>query len=351
MNYKISRLEDATVFNVYLEKDELWLDPPYQRAADIWPREKKQLLIDSILNGFDIPKFYFHDFYPGKSINGRKYRFAIIDGKQRLDAIWGFIDGEFPLSDDIEMVNQPELDVRGLTYAELGSQFPRLKSRFDSRALAVVTIQADDTELIEEMFSRLNEAVPLSAAEKRNALRGPIPPVIRRLADHKFFKDRVPFSNSRYRHFDLICKFLLLGYSDGIVDLKKAYLDEFVIEFREEGLKSEARSLEKSVKQTLERMSKVFVRSDELLRPIGMVTLYFLLYEGNNAVSRDIPRSHLERFDKARRDNRVVAEKDVAKADYRLLEFDRLAQSPNDAVALEYRFDVLHNWISRRRAR
>lgn len=353
MNYQIKRLDDATVFNLYLDRDELWLNPPYQRAADIWPREKKQLLIDSILNGFDIPKFYLHDFYPGKSINGKNYRYAIIDGKQRLDSLWGFIDGEFPLSADIELVNQPDLDVRGLTYSELGSEFPKIKSRFDSRALSVVTIQADDTELIEEMFSRLNEAVPLSAAEKRNALRGPIPPVIRRLAGHRFFKQRVPFSNSRYRHFDLICKFLLLSHRDAIVDLKKTYLDDFVITFRDKELKAEAKRLEKSVKGVLDRMADVFVDSDELLRPISMVTLDFLLYASIDSPTwtRKVSRSHLERFNDARRHNRIVAEEEVAKANYDLLEFDRLAQSPNDAVALEYRFRVLRRWLSRRKGK
>jgi hypothetical protein len=350
VNYQINRLDDATVFNLYLDREELWLDPPYQRAADIWPLDKKQLLIDSILNGFDIPKFYFHDFYPGKKIVGKNYRYAIIDGKQRLDAIWGFIDNEYPLSHDIELVNQPDVEVTGLTYSELAEQHPRLKARFDSRALAVITIQTDDTELIEEMFSRLNEAVPLSAAEKRNAFRGPIPPVIRRLSEHRFFTEKVPFSNSRYRHYDLLCKFLLLADSDEIVDLKKAYLDGFVIEFRDYEKKAEAKALEKQVRSVLNRMEETFVGRDELLRSLGMVTLYFILYAGIESKdwTKRVPRSHLERFEDARGKNREVAEADVADASYELLEFDRWAQSPNDSVALDYRFRVLRRWLSRR---
>jgi Protein of unknown function DUF262 len=353
MKFDIAPMDGSTVFNLYLDKEELWLNPPYQRAADIWPLEKKQLLIDSLLNGFDIPKFYFHDLYPGKKVKGKTYRYAIIDGKQRLDAIWGFIENEFPLSEDIELVNNPKVEISGLTYAELAERDPKLKARFDSRSLAVVKIQADDTELIEEMFSRLNEAVPLSAAEKRNALRGPIPPAFRKLSQHPFFRKKVPFSNSRYRHYDLACKFLLLAHRNEIADLKKAYLDDFVIEFREEGMTAEAKAAEREATAVLDRMAATFRDGDELLRSIGTVTLYYILYAGIGSKdwTKSVPRSHLERFERARRANREIAEEEVAKASYELLEFDRWSQSPNDSVALRYRFKVLRGWLSRRKGR
>ena len=308
------------------------------------------MLIDSILNGFDIPKFYFHDFYPGLEVDGVKYRYAIIDGKQRLNAIWGFIDGDFALSADMVLVNHPETNIAGLTYSELEMAQPKIKARFDSRTLAVVEIQTDDTELIEEMFSRLNEAVPLSAAEKRNALRGPIPPVVRRLAEHKFFTDRVPFANSRYRHFDLICKFLLLSHKQKIVDLKKAYLDAFVIDFRHEKKEARAAELENSVETVLDRMAGVFTDDDVLLRPVGMLTLYFILYAGIDSPdwTKSVSRTNLLAFEQARIQNRAIAVDNVTQAKYQLLEFDRWAQSPNDAVALEYRYKVIRGWLARR---
>jgi hypothetical protein len=347
VSFRIARLDDASVFTLFLERDEIWLDPPYQRYSEIWPLEKRQLLIDSLLNGFDIPKFYFHDFYPGRTIKGEDYRFAIIDGKQRLDAIWKFIEGKFPLSKDIELINDPSIDLRGLTYSELGEQHPRLKSVFDSRGLSVVTIQTDEEELIEEMFSRLNEAVPLSAAEKRNALRGPIPPVIRKLATHDFFKNNVPFGNSRYRHFDLACKFLLLVDEAEIVDVKKAYLDSFVIEFREEKKDADAKRLDGKVVRILNRMNKAFTDGDELLRSISNLTLYFCVFAGieDGDLWKSVSRSSLARFEKKRAENRRIAEQDVRKASYDLLEFDRWAQSPNDAVALRYRYGVLRDWL------
>jgi uncharacterized protein with ParB-like and HNH nuclease domain len=167
--FKISPLQMSTILWLYNRRNEIQLSPDYQRQSDIWGLGKKQLLVDSILNGYDIPKVYFHEFFPPKTVEGKKYRYAIIDGKQRLQAIWAFIDGVFPLSDDFEYSKNKSINLEGLTYAELSQKFPEIKSDFDATRLDVIGIQTPEIEQIEEMFSRLNEAVPLNAAEKRNA--------------------------------------------------------------------------------------------------------------------------------------------------------------------------------------
>ena len=64
------------------------------------------------------------------------------------------------------------------------------------------------------MFSRLNEAVPLAAAEKRNAFGGPLTVIFRQLAEHRFFKEKAKISASRYRHHDLVAKLLYLQEMD-----------------------------------------------------------------------------------------------------------------------------------------
>jgi hypothetical protein len=78
-----------------------------------------------------------------------------------------------------------------------------------------------------------------------------------------------------------------------------------------------------------------------------MVTLYYLLALNYKPRfdSGERSRADLEAFNERRKENRVVAEGDVAHADYSLLEFDRYAQSPNDAVALNYRFEVIERFL------
>jgi hypothetical protein len=338
----ISSLPLSTVLFVHTERDGIQTDPEYQRDGDIWTIEKRQLLIDSILNGYDIPKIYFHKFARPKKVNGDRKSYAIVDGKQRLLSIWQFIDGAFGLSEDFEYFIDPSVKAGGLRYGELGNKYPKLKLRFDSYPLSIVTIEAADTELIEDMFSRLNEAVPLSAAEKRNAFPGPIPKEIRSLSGREFFKKNLPFSNARYRHLDLGAKFLLTEDASKVADTKKAYLDAFVLRWKAKDQK-DAKRLTTRAGAVLALMEKCFQAQDPLLRSVAMVSLYYHLFRLANAEGwlSKLTRRKLVAFEEARKKNRQRAETDIAAADYDLLEFDRLAHSPSDAFSTTVRLRVI----------
>ena len=65
--------------------------PDYQRPP-AWSRKQKQLLIDSILREYDIPKMYWLSV---ARADGVKYE--VIDGQQRLRTIWEFQAGEYGL--------------------------------------------------------------------------------------------------------------------------------------------------------------------------------------------------------------------------------------------------------------
>lgn len=329
-------------------RESIWLDPPYQRMSDIWPKDKKQLLVDSVLNGYDIPKLYFHELVPAKRIGKILQKYAIIDGKQRLDALWGFMSGQFSLSTDFEYLHDSDVKAAGLTYIDLGQKYPQLKARFDATSLAVVSVRTEDIELIEDMFSRLNEAAPLNAPEKRNAFGGPLPDTIRRLATHAFFVKKLPFSDRRYRHRDLATKFLMIEDKDSIADTKKAYLDAFVRRWAEQRLMAlQADKLKERVDLHLDRMANVFVDQDPLLRSIGMTMLvfhFFRFLDKTKRVSR-IRRDHFELFENARKANRLFAEEDLTKANYKLLEFDKYVQTPNDAYATRIRLRILVEYM------
>lgn len=51
---------NSTILRINSEYDVININPEYQRKGGVWTRQKKQLLIDSILNDYDIPKLYFH---------------------------------------------------------------------------------------------------------------------------------------------------------------------------------------------------------------------------------------------------------------------------------------------------
>lgn len=348
--FRVGRYHPNSLLSVYSRRGDIQLDPAYQRISGIWNREKRQLLLDSLLNGFDVPKLYFHAFTPPRIADSRTYRYAIIDGKQRLEAIWDFIDGSLRLAPDFSYLRDDRVVAGDLTYSQLAKRYPKLKARFDTTLLDIVTIHTEELDVIEDLFSRLNEAVPLNAPEKRNAFGGPLPPVITRIAGDPFFTERVPFADKRYRYRDLAAKFLYLEFSDGIVNTKKADLDTFVRRFKNRPEDDTVQRLTSNTESTLTLMASNFETRDPLLRQVGMITLYYHLFrfirtEKVGPVSREM---FLE-FEARRVENRGLAERDTEEEpelDPQLLEFDTHSQTPNDAYALRIRLTILLHFLN-----
>lgn len=346
MSYiETSPLKNATTMLIYAERNEIRLDPPYQRMGDVWPLEKRQLLIDSILNDYDIPKIYFHIYgRDEKAKTGISY--SVIDGRQRLETIWKFIEGGFILSDDFEYQRDPEIKLSGLSYEDIAKEYPRIRIQFDSFVLPIVGVSTDDEDLIEDMFSRLNEAVPLNAAEKRNALGGAAVHAIREVSKHEFFMNRVKFKNNRYQHMEVAGRILLTEHSlattNKLVDTKKVYLDSFVKKNQVEG--KVIWDVRDSVIAVLDVMSNLFLVSDDLLRTQGSMVLYYLIFK--KAIELDevknITRRKLLDFREKLYENRRLAESDYSESSFDLLEYDRLSQQgTNDASNIRERFRTL----------
>ena len=340
--FTMNRLHNSSVWQLFRMRDRIEMSPVYQREGGIWGLDAQKQLIDTVINGFDVPKLYLHKFPQAISSGGQTFEYAVIDGKQRLTALWNYIDGTYALSSGFEYLSDPTVKAGDHKYSDLARAYPEIKTDFDSYSLDVVTIETDDLELIEEMFSRLNEAMPLNAAEKRNAVPGALSDAVRELSSYDFFLRKLPFNNSRYRHLDLIAKMLFAASRGHVSDTKKAYIDRFFKEMASASTTMVGPFID-DVKITIDEMTPVFIDSDPLLRSIGMVMLYFHLFRRARAMGLGhlITRPELARFDQLRRDNRTVAEDDIANAEYDLLEFDRFTQSPNDGVALRFRLAVI----------
>ncbi|WPO40626.1 DUF262 domain-containing protein [Tardiphaga sp. 42S5] len=349
MSYvETASMKNSTIMFLYSERDEINLSPDYQRMGGIWTLEKRRLLIDSILNDYDIPKIYFHALSAAVvSKTGKRY--AVIDGRQRLEAIWGFMDGDFTLGPDFEYQREPSLDLAKLSYADIAKQHPKIRVKFDSFVLPVVTValQDDDLDLIEDMFSRLNEAAPLNAAEKRNALGGRMVTIITEVSRHKFFTDRVKFGNRRYQHKEVAARFLLIENSisehANLVDTKKVYLDALAHRFHTKE-KKKALELKQTVETILDVMFEEFTTKDELLQAQGIMVVYYLLFKGAMEANQTdrITRKKLLNFRQRLNENRVAASKDLPSASFELLEFDRLnQQGTNDASSIKERYRIL----------
>ena len=342
-------IKNSTNMLIYAERHEIRLDPHYQRMGGVWTPEKKQLLIDSILNDYDIPKIYFH-IYERKQKLDTGISYSVIDGRQRLEAIWQFMEGKFNLSEDFDYQRDPEINLAGLSYEDIAKEYPRIRIQFDSFVLPIVGVSTDDEDLIEDMFSRLNEAVPLNAAEKRNALGGLAVQAIRDIAGNTFFTQKVKFANKRYQHLESAARILLteesLFNNNKVIDTKKVYLDKFATVNAEKS--AEMSDLCNRTSSILDLMNSVFSDSDDILRAQGNIVLYYLIFRKANELGElaKISRRKFIDFREALAANRKSAEENYSDSTFELLEFDRLTQQgTNDASNLKERFRILSEYL------
>lgn len=343
-------LANSAILRLNAEKEHINVEPWYQRRGEVWTLEKRQLLIDSILNDYDIPKLYFHVLNISQKTHGGNFDYAIIDGRQRLEAIWSFADDGFPLSSDFSYLADNNIKAGGMKYTELAQKYPRLKIRFDSFTLPIICVETDDIDLIEDMFSRLNEAVPLNAAEKRNAIGGPMAQCIRTISVHPFFT-RVKFKDTRYQHREVAARLLFIEYSilfqGRVIDTKKPYLDDMVRKYKYRKAKrlDEIRDRTNTV---LNELSLAFQQEDPLLRAQAVVPVYYLaMRKASDSGSQHLfNRTLLEKFQFEVSRNRDIASKDIAKANFDLLEYDRMSQQgTNDAVSINERVRILCDYL------
>ena len=248
------------------------LNPSYQRPGDIWSLPKKQLLVDSILRNYDMPKFYH------RRLEGSEpYRFEVVDGQQRTRAIFEFFDGEFSLGETSADI--PGLgDLSGKFYADLSAD---AQDRFGNYQISVTELEECTDEEVRELFLRLQEGESLKPAEKRNAKISKMRDFIATLtgtdggSPHQVFREIRP-ANIRYSWDDWAAHTMLWARNDGPCDMSAPSLMRMYDS--ERGFASEGATA-KRFKKTYSTMAKVLqVHPGELDVKWGFVDLFAVLW-------------------------------------------------------------------------
>jgi hypothetical protein len=227
-----------------LTHSELNLSPDFQRRANLWDDVRKSRLVESMLLRIPLPSFYFSE-----DVNGN---FEVVDGLQRLCAIFHFIDHS-ALNKSTKSKLNP-LRLTGLQYLQENNEysFSELSRPFQRRIkeleIHVNVIRATTPkEVMFNVFARLNQGgLPLAAQEIRNAIYpGEWRQHIRDLAEGKEFlfatNGKVP--TERQQDMEMILRFVAL-WSLGAPFLRPSnqVLDKFLndtVEHRLENLTSE----------------------------------------------------------------------------------------------------------------
>lgn len=327
------------------ERRNIDLEPPYQRRGRIWSATEKAFLIDSVLNGYDVPKIYVADFtYFPSALNKAKKAYAVIDGRQRFEAFFDFFDDRFELSDSFVFLEDASIRIAGLNYSQLKSRHPRVASRFENFNLSVMSVITDDEARINDLFVRLNSSKPLSGAEVRNAMAGDVPILIRGITEHPFFTQKISFSTNRKQDHNAAAKLLLLEYRGALVDTKKVNLDRFV----REAVRSESTEIGAAaarVRQHLDQIAPLYMDKDPALKLATGLPVYYWYFR-NGGVSQAVVQ-RMREFEDARKANKQLAAIGATQSvDEELQLYDYFNRSPDDATSHERRLQILSRWMA-----
>ena len=224
--------EISTMFN----EGNLIVDDTYQRRS-VWSEKDKVRLIETILLNLIIPELFFWkaetDPETGASIT------HIVDGQQRIKAIYSFVNNEFKLKPQYLLDESAKGLYTNKFFKDLDTD---VKKAFWNYQLMIIDIDPKATrDDIITMFNRLNLTdYNLNDQEKRNSMSGEFAALARELSDAPLWEEYRLFTNTDIKRMKDVefCATLILLYRKGIIDqtdqtaLNQAY-EELQTEYKD----------------------------------------------------------------------------------------------------------------------
>lgn len=242
-------------------RNQINTNPDYQRPS-VWTKNQKQMLIDSILRDYDVPKIYLHKTEEDK--------YDVVDGQQRIRTIWSFYDDEFPLAKDADDVNGHS--VANKKYSELD---PDVTDIIDIYNLDLVILDNISEDEIREMFLRLQNGTSLKAQEKRNAIPGKMRDFVKSIANNDFFY-KVNFKDSRFTYDLIAAQMCLLALNGNITNIKDKDLNDMYWNNKEFDENCEQA---KTINKILNYMNGMFPNKAPELSRYSVISLFLLLMD------------------------------------------------------------------------
>ncbi|RII35263.1 DUF262 domain-containing protein [Clostridium chromiireducens] len=198
------------------KRGKLVVDTSYQRRK-VWLPEDKIRLIETITLGYIIPELFFWDAATdpetGLSIT------HIVDGQQRVNAIFEFTEGAYKLSTDC-LISDEAKEKYGNKYFNDFSESEKIE--FWNYPLSVVQINEESKERIKMMFYRLNLTdYDLNAQEKRHGTSwGKFADLTTEIASLEFWEKFSLFNSQDIRRMrdNEFCATLIILARKGVID-------------------------------------------------------------------------------------------------------------------------------------
>ncbi len=313
-------------------------NPDFQRPA-VWTTAQKQLLIDTILRGYDVPKLYWRRIQ-----NSSPERYDVVDGQQRLRAVWSFYGGEFSLPKDADPISC--MAIANCKYDDLPDE---LRIQLDTYSLDIIILDDTDDEEVREMFLRLQNGTSLKAQEKRNAYPGNMRDFIRTLTQHPIFKS-VGFNNTRFDYDLVAAQLVCLELAGAPANIKSADLNKMYRQHKDFDANG---TTAKSVRRTLDVLARVFPEKAPELARYNVISLYCVIAE----IQRQYVLSSIEgqlhdwfiKFETNRLSSDLEEFSDESQADADLVAYrEKTSHSTDAAESIRWRMEfLLRNLLER----
>src|ERR1035437_7941873 len=161
-------LSALTMKNVVdgLRRRSITPNPEYQRGR-AWKPDQQKLLVDSVMRGYPLPRFYFSVDQVVDPLGNQASVFEVIDGQQRIVSFKDFLEDKWPLLDPAKTLNKFPRAIAAAPCAWAGKRFSELtldaQQQLTDLQLPVVVIDAfDSPDELRDLFIRLQAGTALT---------------------------------------------------------------------------------------------------------------------------------------------------------------------------------------------
>lgn len=289
-----------TVNEIFTMFDEgkLIVDDTYQRRS-VWSEKDKVRLIETILLQLVIPELFFWkaDTDPETGISTTH----IVDGQQRIKAIYSFINNEFKLKQQYLLDEGSKEKYANKYFKDLDTE---TRKTFWNYQLMIIEIDSAATrDDIITMFNRLNLTdYNLNDQEKRNSVSGEFAALAREISDNPLWDEKRLFTGPDVKRMKDVefCASIILLHRKGIIDqtdqsaLNQAY-EELQVGYKDAEQDKEA------VCAAIETIATFFISDNVtkfLRRKAQLYTLFSVVFymQRENVAVEQCQKDRLEYF-------------------------------------------------------
>jgi hypothetical protein len=231
--------QNVDQIKVQFEHGNIFLSPEEYQRENAWDLYQKQLLIDSLFRGLDVPKFYL-------------WRIT-----QRTLST-GYPDG--PTKDTPR--------AKGRTYAQLNAD---QQIAFGQSRLTIMVLEDATIDEIRDMLLRLQNGTPLNAQQKRDAMDSSIGVAARELVKLPFFTTSVRFANENAEQHLVASQMIHLELRDKILSCTSTQLDKLFRDYRHTNLDP---SVVREIRRVLNMLGRMFPSKNPRLSRTYALGLY-----------------------------------------------------------------------------